>query len=392
MPKTEAQERKDSHKSGLAHALGKLKKKGKYIGDIALRPFRTKGGHVEDVTRYAAERQAFDDNLIALQKGYVSDKTLVSYEKSRVLGAGSFGRVLLVKLKGSEDWSACKIISKKRIIETKQVEHTLNEKNILFCMNSPFVVKLFEFFQDAKNLYFVLEFVSGGEMFTVLQRSRRRKFSSEQTQYFAAQTISAFEYLHNLDVIHRDLKPENLLIDHKGNVKLTDFGFAKRVSDVTFTMCGTPEYLAPEIIANKGYNRGVDWWAIGVLIFEMRCGRSAFESRDQLTMFRKIAKCDYKCPRDFNEHEIGIIQGFLQVDITKRLGMMHGGVSMIKSHPYFKSINFDKLLHGKYQSPYQPTVKGPGDASNFSVNAEEDKKVDEWTEGKDDYGDIFSDF
>lgn len=187
--------RRDSHKSGLAHALGKLKKKGKYIGDLALRPFRTKGGHAEDVERYAAERQAFDDNLVALQKGYVADKTLLSYEKSRVLGAGSFGRVLLVKLKGTEDWSACKIISKKRIIETKQVEHTLNEKNILFCMNSPFVVKLFEFFQDAKNLYFVLEFVSGGEMFTVLQRSRRRKFTAEQTQYFAAQVRVCYRFM-----------------------------------------------------------------------------------------------------------------------------------------------------------------------------------------------------
>ena len=112
-----------------------------------------------------------------------------------------------------------------------QVEHTLNEKNILYCMASPFVVDLTEFFQDRKNIYFILEFVNGGEMFTVIQKQRRRRFSPEQTQFFAAQAVLAFEYLHNLDVLHRDLKPENVLIDYKGCAKLTDFGFAKRVDE-----------------------------------------------------------------------------------------------------------------------------------------------------------------
>lgn len=393
----EAAKPRDSHKHGMAHAISKMRKKGaKYLGDIAHRPFRSKhqdaGADKATKQRYEYERTVFQENLSKLANGYVSTKTLESYEKQRVLGTGSFGRVLLVKEHGGRDYWACKIISKKRVIETKQVEHTLNEKNILFCMESPFVVDLTEFFQDSRNLYFVLEFAPGGEMFTIIQKQRKRRFTADQTQFFAAQTILAFEYLHNLDVIHRDLKPENMLIDHKGNAKLTDFGFAKRVDDITYTMCGTPEYLAPEIIANKGYNRAVDWWAVGVLIFEMRCGRSPFEAGDQLTMFRKIAKCQFSFPRDYSEHEKELISGLLQVDITRRLGFMHGGVAKIKALPYFKSIDWARLIKHKAMSPYQPTVRNPGDASNFERFPSEDRKVDKWLPGKDAYDDIFAAF
>lgn len=396
MAEVEAKAPRDSHKHGMAHALKKMRKKGaKYLGDIAHRPFRTRpDGNVDKATkqRYELERTVFEENLTKLAEGYVSQKTLESYEKMRVLGTGSFGRVLLVKERGKKDYWACKIVGKKRVIETKQVEHTLNEKNILFCMESTFVVDLTEFFQDSKNLYFILEFAPGGEMFTIIQKQRKRRFSPEQTQFFAAQTICAFEYLHNLDVIHRDLKPENMLIDHRGNCKLTDFGFAKRVDDITYTMCGTPEYLAPEIIANKGYNRAVDWWAVGVLIFEMRCGRSPFEARDQLTMFKKITRCHFTFPRDYTENERELISGLLQVDITRRLGFMHGGVARIKSLPYFKSIDWAKLLKQKLSSPYQPTVRDAGDASNFERFPNEDRKVDNWCPGEDEYGDIFSAF
>lgn len=385
----------DNHNHGVMHAMKKLAKKGgNKLGDLGLRPFRSKTyGDKHEKLRVEAERSEFEHNLEKLEKGYKSDKTLLDYEKMRVLGTGSFGRVLLVKENSHPDsYAACKIVAKKRIIETKQVEHTLNEKNILLCMNSPFVVGLTEFFQDSKNLYFILEFCNGGEMFTIIQKQRRRRFTEEQTRFFAAQVICAFEYLHNLDVMHRDLKPENMLIDHRGNAKLTDFGFAKRVEDVTFTMCGTPEYLAPEIIANKGYNRAVDWWAVGVLIFEMRCGRSPFEDKDQLVMFKNICKRNFQFPKDYTENEKQLIGGLLQVDITRRLGYRHGGVTVIKALPYFKSIDFNKLLKGKLQSPYYPTVTGPGDARNFDKFPNEEKKKDEWLPGKDNYNDIFAAF
>lgn len=183
-------------------------------------------------------------------------------------------------------------------------------------------------------------------------------------------------------------------------------------------MCGTPEYLAPEIIANKGYNRAVDWWAVGVLIFEMRCGRSPFESKDQLTMFKRITCCDLHFPKvhvftmccylvtwwsciggavkrgwmglhvavnlllflfqDYTDQERDLIQNFLQVDITKRLGYMHGGVQKIKTHPYFKGINFERMLKEKVMSPFDPKVSGPSDSSNFERFPREDRKPDEW--------------
>lgn len=325
-----------------------------------------------------------------LLEQYTCSKTLTNYKKVCVLGTGSFGRVLLVQ-DGAAFW-ACKIVPKQRIIETKQVEHTKNEKDILLCIESAFVVDQTEFFMDSLNLYFILEFCNGGEMFTIIQRQRKRCFTPEQTKFFAAQTVCAFEYLHNLDIAHRDLKPENMLIDHLGNTKLTDFGFAKRVDDITYTMCGTPEYLAPEIIANKGYNRAVDWWAVGVLIYEMRCGRSPFEGGSQLDMFAKIRRVQFSFPRDFAPDLQTLISGLLKADVTHRLGCMHGGVTQIKQLPYFTGIDFNRLIKGKLVSPYHPTVRGPGDSSNFEKFPEENRKKDMWTPGADKYGEIFNNF
>jgi protein kinase A len=227
-------------------------------------------------------------------------------------------------------------------------------------------------------------------MFTHIQKQRKRRFTEEQTRFFAAETVIAFEYLHNLDIVFRDLKPENMLIDHRGHVRITDFGFAKRVEDKTWTMCGTPEYLAPEIIVNKGYGHAVDWWAVGILTYEMRCGHSPFESRSQMEMFKKITKRDFRFPRDFTEDERSFVDGLLQVDLTRRLGNMHGGVDDIKKHRYFAGINWDKLYSQTAISPYIPKVSGPGDCRNFDTYPEEPVR---WHgEGVDKFGDTFVGF
>eukprot|EP00041_Stephanoeca_diplocostata_P033532 m.1110548 g.1110548 ORF g.1110548 m.1110548 type:complete len:392 (-) comp24357_c0_seq7:3230-4405(-) len=354
-------------------------------GDIESRPFRKK----TKVSRLLKDRENFNARLKILSTGYKSNHTLLDYEVDRTLGTGSFGRVLLCALKGQSAFQACKIISKDRVIKTRQIEHTMNEKNILFCTNNPFIVKLHDYFQDVKCLYFVLEFINGGEMFTHIQKQKRRRFTFEQTRFFAAETVLAFEYLHNLDIIFRDLKPENMLIDYRGHIRLTDFGFAKRVVDKTWTMCGTPEYLAPEIIVNKGYNHAVDWWAVGVLIYEMRCGRSPFEARSQLEMFKRISKRDFKFPRDFTPDECDLIGGLLQVDLTRRLGAMHGGVDDIKKQKYFgfSSSEWESLYDQTMESPYKPKVKGLGDCDNFDRYPEEDVKW--YGEGTDKFGDTF---
>jgi len=367
---------------------------GVYLGDKEIREFRAPA----DDERLQDNRTKFNAKLKILSDGYKSTRTLNSFKLVSILGTGSFGKVILVQdsPQGKDkplgaDVAALKIISKERIIKTKQVEHTIGEKDILFACDSDFLVRQYDYMQDAVAIYLSLEFVNGGEMFTVLQRQVNRRFSAVQTRFFCAEIIMAFEYMHNLDIMHRDLKPENVLIDYRGHVKLTDFGFAKRVSLHTYTMCGTPEYLAPEIIANKGYTRAVDWWAVGVLTYEMRKGRSPFEAKDQLEMFRKITKCEFKFPRNFSQPERELILQFLKVDKTFRLGYIHGGVKRIKAQPYFEGLDWDRLLRQKYQSPFNPNVSDRADSSKFDPTPGGMSGI-KWVLGKDKYGKTFDHF
>ncbi|KAJ3356586.1 camp-dependent protein kinase catalytic subunit [Allomyces javanicus] len=189
--------------------------------------------------------------------------TLADLEIKQTLGTGSFGRVHLVRLRSSGKYCAMKVLKKAEVVKHKQVEHTLNEKGILEQLDHPFLVGLHSTFQDSANLYLVLEYVNGGELFTYLRRSQR--FSNNVAKFYAAEVVLAFEYMHSKDMIYRDLKPENLLLDAQGHIKITDFGFAKYVPDITWTLCGTPDYLAPEIIQSRGYGKAVDCCYIWIL-------------------------------------------------------------------------------------------------------------------------------
>lgn len=193
---------------------------------------------------------------------------LDDFDLDRTIGTGSFGRVMIVNLKRDRTKRyAMKMLKKENIVKMKQVEHTLNERKILSAIDFPFIVKLAYSFKDTSNLYMILEYVTGGEMFTHLRKTGR--YSEENACFYASQIVLAFEYLHFLNIVYRDLKPENVLYDSNGYIKITDFGFAKIIKDRTWTLCGTPEYLAPEIILSRGYNKAVDWWALGVIIYEM---------------------------------------------------------------------------------------------------------------------------
>eukprot|EP00834_Sanchytrium_tribonematis_P001555 NODE_39_length_35218_cov_0.479655.p18 type:complete len:251 gc:universal NODE_39_length_35218_cov_0.479655:21845-22597(+) len=210
------------------------------------------------------------DNNELIQLRRSRKVALGDFDVMRTLGTGSFGRVHLVKVKSTGKFLAMKVLKKVEVVKHKQVEHTLNEKNILESIYHPFLVNLYAVFQDYGNLYVVMEYICGGELFSYLRKSQR--FPNQVARFYAGEVLLAFEYMHSKDIIYRDLKPENLLIDKNGNIKITDFGFAKVVPDVTWTLCGTPDYLAPEIIQSRGYGKAVDWYALGVLIFEMLAG------------------------------------------------------------------------------------------------------------------------
>lgn len=240
-----------------------------------------------------------------------SDVSRDDFDILRTLGSGSFGRVLLARRKSDNHYFAIKVLDKAKVVKTKQVEHTLNEKQILQAVRCPFTVHLEQFFQDNLYLFFVLPLVVGGEMFTHLRKLG--KFHESVTRFYAAQVILGLEYLHFLDLIYRDLKPENLLIDHIGYLKITDFGFCKILKKRTYTVCGTPEYLAPEIILRKGYGHSVDWWTLGVLIFEMAAGYPPFTAKDTMKLYEKIIACKYAFPSNFTSDVKDIIRNILQV-------------------------------------------------------------------------------
>uniref|UniRef100_A0A673H8W4 cAMP-dependent protein kinase catalytic subunit alpha-like n=1 Tax=Sinocyclocheilus rhinocerous TaxID=307959 RepID=A0A673H8W4_9TELE len=268
-----------------------------------------------------------------------STSCLDDFDRLKTLGTGSFGRVMLVKHRQSGRYYAMKVLDKEKVVKLKQIEHTLNEKKILQAVSFPFLVKLEFAFKDV------------------------------------AKIVLTFEYLHALDLIYRDLKPENLLIDHQGYIQVTDFGFAKRVKGRTWTLCGTPEYLAPEIILSKGYNKAVDWWALGVLIYEMAAGYPPFFADQPIQIYEKIVSGKVRFPSHFSSDLKDLLRNLLQVDLTKRFGNLKNGVSDLKNHRWFATTDWIAIYEKKIDAPIIPKCRGPGDTSNFDEYDEEDIRV-----------------
>ncbi|CAI6337648.1 unnamed protein product [Periconia digitata] len=316
--------------------------------------------------------------------------TLQDFTIQRTLGTGSFGRVHLVQSKHNQRFYAVKVLKKAQVVKMKQVEHTNDERRMLQQVKHPFLITLWGTFQDSKNLYMVMDFVEGGELFSLLRKSQR--FPNPVAKFYAAEVTLALDYLHAQNIIYRDLKPENLLLDRHGHLKITDFGFAKEVPDITWTLCGTPDYLAPEVVASKGYNKSVDWWSLGILIFEMLCGFTPFwDGGSPMKIYENILKGRVKYPPYIHHDAQDLLQKLITPDLTKRLGNLHGGSKDVMNHPWFAEVTWERLQKKDIDAPYVPPVRaGVGDASQFDKYPEETEAYGQ--SGDDPHGHLFPDF
>ncbi|XP_067889245.1 cAMP-dependent protein kinase catalytic subunit PRKX isoform X2 [Heterodontus francisci] len=248
------------------------------------------------------------------------DYRMEELETVATVGTGTFGRVLLVKDKKTREYCALKVMSIPDVIRLKQEQHVHNEKSILTEIHHPFLIKLYWTHHDERFLYMLMEYVPGGELFSYLRNLGR--FNNSTGLFYSAEIVCAIEYLHAKDIVYRDLKPENILLDREGHIKLTDFGFAKKLVDRTWTLCGTPEYLAPEVIQSKGHGRAVDWWALGVLMFEMLSGYPPFFDDNPFGIYQKILAGKLDFPRHLDFYVKDLIKKLLVIDRTRRLGNM----------------------------------------------------------------------
>ncbi|XP_071463041.1 cAMP-dependent protein kinase catalytic subunit PRKX [Marmota flaviventris] len=294
--------------------------------------------------------------------------SLQDFDILATVGTGTFGRVHLVKEKAAKNYFALKVMSIPEVIRLKQEQHVHNEKSVLMEVNHPFLVKLFWTSHDDRFLYMLMEYVPGGELFSYLRN--RGRFPCSTGLFYATEIVCAIEYLHCRDIVYRDLKPENILLDRDGHIKLTDFGFAKKLVDRTWTLCGTPEYLAPEVIQSKGHGRAVDWWALGILIFEMVAGFPPFFDDNPFGIYQKILAGRIDFPRYLDFSTKDLIKKLLVVDRTKRLGNMKNGANDVKQHRWFRAVDWDAVPQRKLKPPIVPKLCSDGDTSNFETYSE----------------------
>ncbi|KAG8693408.1 Serine/threonine-protein kinase [Ceratobasidium sp. 395] len=320
------------------------------------------------------------------------------FEFMKLIGRGTFGRVFQVRKKDTRRIYAMKVLSKKEIIAKKEVAHTIGERKILQrSLDSPFLVGLKFSFQTDTELYLVTDFKSGGELFWHLQKETR--FTEERARFYIAELVLALEHLHKYDIVYRDLKPENILLDATGHVALCDFGLSKPdlpTGQLTNTFCGTTEYLAPEVLLDDhGYSKLVDFWSLGVLLFEMCCGWSPFYAEDTQQMYKNICFGKIRFPRGvIGEDGKQFVKGLLNRNPKHRLGA-HRDAAELKEHPFFKSIDWVALAQKQVPPPFKPSVESDESTANFDpefTNADlrdagvdalidEDDPSDDWVAG-----------
>jgi len=299
------------------------------------------------------------------------------FELLKVVGKGSFGKVMQVRKKDTGRIYAMKVLVKKDIVERQEIQHTLSERNVLIQASSPFLVGLKFSFQTPEKLYLVLDYMNGGELFYHLQNETA--FNEERAKFYTAELVLALQHLHNYNIVYRDLKPENILLDSNGHVALTDFGLCKEnvsFNDTTNTFCGTAEYLAPEVLTGRGYNKAVDWWSLGILFYEMTTGLPPFYSENTNIMYKKILHNKLVFPPNYSELGQSLVRGLLERDPKRRLGGGPLDAVEIQRHPFFADIDWEKLKRKQYKPPFKPKVESETDTSNFDPCFTETVPVD----------------
>ncbi|KAI7797250.1 putative cGMP-dependent protein kinase 1, partial [Triplophysa rosa] len=375
-------------------ALGK----GDWFGEKALQGEDIRTANViaaEAVTCLVIDRESFKHLIGGLDdvsnKGYddagaklkyeaenafFSNLKLVDFNIIDTLGVGGFGRVELVQLKSDETKTfAMKILKKRHIIDTRQQEHIRSEKQIMQEAHSDFIVRLYRTFKDSKYLYMLMEACLGGELWTILRD--RGSFEDSTTRFYTGCVVEAFAYLHSKGIIYRDLKPENLILDHRGYAKLVDFGFAKKIGfgKKTWTFCGTPEYVAPEIILNKGHDISADYWSLGILMYELLTGSPPFSGPDPMKTYNIILRgIDMiEFPKKITKNAANLIKKLCRDNPSERLGNLKNGVKDIQKHKWFEGFNWEGLRKGTLTPPIIPDVASPTDTSNFDSFPEDNE-------------------
>jgi len=348
----------------------------------------------EDLVTEIGKRET--NSAAAAQKEEVVDltpRTAFAFEDlkiMRTIGTGTFGRVKLVQHKGSGYVCALKCMNKSEIVASHQERNIMAEKNLLFeCSSNPFILKLLQTYNHSNQILMLMEFVQGGELWSYIyektntvKRSQPGGFEMSAVKFFSANVILAFKHIHGRNIAYRDLKPENLLMDGKGYLKMIDFGFAKKFPyvkngqkhDKTFTLCGTPEYLAPEIVMSKGYDKGVDYWALGCLIYELYLSRTPFQADYTTKIFQNIIAADkvLSFPPRMDPQHVSLIKKLLSVNPAFRLGSLSGGIEDIISDPFFSDVNWQGIIEQTVPAPYVAPISNQLDSSNFDEYDEAD--------------------
>ncbi|NP_001025262.1 protein kinase C zeta type [Danio rerio] len=338
-------------------------------------PFLAHNRKVEKAEDDSEDLKAVVDGIEGIQISQCLG--LGDFDLIRVIGRGSYAKVLLVRLKKNEQIYAMKVVKKELVHDDEDIDWVQTEKHVFEqASTNPFLVGLHSCFQTESRLFLVIEYVNGGDLMFHMQR--QRKLPEEHARFYAAEICIALNFLHEKGIIYRDLKLDNVLLDQDGHIKLTDYGMCKegiRPGDTTSTFCGTPNYIAPEILRGEDYGFSVDWWALGVLMFEMMAGRSPFDiitdNPDMNTeeyLFQVILEKPIRIPRSLSVKAASVLKGFLNKDPKERLGcQVQTGFTDIKSHTFFRSIDWDQLEQKQVTPPFKPQITDDYGLENFDT-------------------------